>query len=43
MVYMWNLKKKEMIQINFLQKRNRLTDTENKFMVTKGERGWGNE
>ena len=24
-----------------LQNRNRLTDIENKFMVTKGERAWG--
>ena len=34
---MWNLKK--MIQRN-LQNRNRLTDIENKFMVTKGGRGY---
>ena len=33
--YMWNLKR--MIQMN-LQNRNTLTDTENKLMVTKGER-----
>ena len=26
-----------MIQMNFLQNRNRLTDIENQFMVTKGE------
>ena len=30
-----------MIQMNYLQNRNRLTDTENKFKVTKGERGEG--
>ena len=33
-IYMWNLKK--MIQITHLQ--SRLTDIENKFGVTKGER-----
>ena len=32
--------KKKMMQKN-LQNRNRLTDIENKFMVTKGERGEG--
>ena len=35
-----------MIQVNFLQNQNRLTDLENKFMVAKGERsgqgGWIN-
>ena len=30
---------KKMIQINYLQNRNRLTDIENKLMITKGERG----
>ena len=40
---MWNLKKRKQYKCTYLQKRNRLTDTENKFMVTKGERGWGNE
>ena len=34
--YMWNPKK--IIQINYLQNRNRLTDIENKLMVTKRER-----
>ena len=28
-----------MLQITYLQNRNRVTDVENKFMVTKGERG----
>ena len=37
--YMWNLKKKKkMIQMTYLQNRNRLTDIENKLMVTKGGR-----
>ena len=36
--YMWNLKK--WYKWTYLQNRNRLTDLENKFMVTKGER-WG--
>ena len=36
--YMWNLKKWQ--KWTYLQNRNRLTDIENKFMVTKGER-WG--
>ena len=29
-----------MIQMNLLTKLNRLTDIENKLMVTKGEKGW---
>ena len=29
-----------MIQMNLLTKLNRLTDIENKLMVTKRERGW---
>ena len=33
--YMWNLKK--LYKLTYLQNRNRLTDFENKFMVTKGE------
>ena len=37
--YMWNLKK--WYKWTYLQTRNRCTDIENKFMVTKGERGWG--
>jgi len=36
--YMWNLKK--MIPMN-LQNRSRLTDIENKVVVTKGESGGG--
>ena len=36
---MWSLKK--MIQMNYVQNRNRPTDIEDKLMVTKGERGWG--
>ena len=35
--YMWNPKRK--YKWNDLQNRNRLTDIENKFMVTKGEGG----
>ena len=38
--YMWNLEKK-WYKLTYLQTRNRLTDIENKFMVTKGERGRG--
>ena len=34
--YMWNLKKIRYKRI-YLQNRNRLTDTENKLMVTKGD------
>ena len=30
--------KKKMVQMNLLQNRNRVTDVENKLMVTKGER-----
>ena len=33
---MWNLKKKH--KSTHLQNKNRLTDIENKFMVTKGKR-----
>ena len=38
--YLWNLKKKKKKRYKktYLQKRNRLTDTENKLMVTKEER-----
>ena len=36
--YMWNLKKG--YKWTYLQNRNRLTDSENKLKVTKGER-WG--
>ena len=32
---------KKMIQVNSLKNRNRLTDIENKLMVTKGPRGGG--
>ena len=35
--YMWNLK--EWYEWTYLQNGNRLTDLENKLMVTKGERG----
>ena len=35
--YMWNLKK--WYKLTYLQNRNRPTDTENKFMVTKEEEG----
>ena len=28
---------------NYLQNRSKLTKTENKLMVTKGERGWGDK
>ena len=34
--YMWNLKKKR-YKWTYLQNRNRLTDIENKLMVTKGK------
>ena len=37
--YMWNLKKIWYKWI-YIQNRNRPTDTENKLMVTKGEREW---
>ena len=37
--YMWNLKYDKMNLWN----RSRLTDIENKLMVTKGERGWGRD
>ena len=37
--YMWNLKK--WYKWTYLQNRNRLTDIENKLMVTKGGRGEG--
>ena len=33
---MWNLKK--WYKLTYLQNRNRVTDVENKLMVTKGER-----
>ena len=35
--YMWNLKKKKIIQMNLFINRNRLTDFEKKPMVTKEE------
>ena len=35
--YMWNLKK--WYKWTYWQSRNRLTDLENKFMVTKEEKG----
>ena len=34
---MWNLKKK--VQMNFFQKRERVTDVENNLMVNKEKRG----
>ena len=37
--YMWNLKK--WYKWTYLQNRNRLTNIENKFIVTKGKRGGG--
>ena len=37
---MWTLKEKKMTRMNVYAKQ-RLTDTENKLMVTKGEWGWG--
>ena len=36
--YIWNLKKS--YKLTYLQNRNKLTDFENKIMVTKGKR-WG--
>ena len=35
---MWN---PDYDKIIYLRNRNRLTNIEKKFMVTKGERGWG--
>ena len=37
MTYIWNLKKG--YKGTYSQNRNRLTDIENKLMVTKGEKG----
>ena len=37
-LYVWSIKG---YKWTYLQKRNRLTDIENKLMVTKGERGGG--
>ena len=40
--YMWNSFSNEWYKWTYLQNRNRPTDTENKLMVTKGEKvGWG--
>ena len=39
MSYIWNLKKKK--TQTYLQNRNRLTDIENKLMVTRGGGGGG--
>ena len=36
-IYMWNLKK--WYKWTYLQNRNRVTDVENKLMVTRAERG----
>ena len=36
---MWNLKKKKLHRWTYLQNSNRLTEAENKLMVTKGKRG----
>ena len=41
MIFVSNLKKR--IQMNFLRNRNRLTDFENKLMVTKGNRCRGRD
>ena len=38
---MWNLKKKKKDTNELIYKTNRLTDIENKLMVTKGEVGRG--
>ena len=35
--YVWNLKKKKWYKWTYLQNRNRLTDIENKFIITKGD------
>ena len=40
-IYMWNLKKR--YKWTYLQNRNRLTDIEDKLMVTKEEKGGINE
>ena len=37
--YTWNLKEKKDTN-KLIQNRNRLTDMENKFMVTQEDRGW---
>ena len=34
---------KKMVQMTYLQNRNRVTDVENKLMVTGGKVGWGGE
>ena len=34
---------KKMVQGTYLQNRNRVTDVENKIMVTRGERGTGRD
>ena len=39
--YMWNLKEKKRHKWTYFKNRKRLTDIENKLMVTKGERGVG--
>ena len=39
--YMWNLKKIKRYKSTYL--KNRVTDVENKFMVTKGKRGRRNK
>ena len=33
--------KKKWYKLTYLQNRNRVTDVENKFIVTKGKRSWG--
>ena len=38
--YMWNLKKKK-YKLTFLQNRKRVTDVENKLMVSKEGKRWG--
>ena len=46
MWYHFYVESKKLIQMNLSENRNRLTDTENKLMITKGEGGdklgvWG--
>ena len=41
--YMWNLKKKNMIQMIYIQNWNRPTEIANNLMVTKGDRGMGRD
>ena len=39
--YLWNPKKKKECKLIYLQNRKRITDSENKLVITKEERGCG--